>query len=256
MDAKKAYPVVFLPGAIMPAAPQYEPLLKVLDGTVEPVLKDLELYRDAAPPPDYSVDVEVQALRRVADDRHLHDFHLMAYSGGGAVALAFIATYPDRVRTLALSEPAVIPSPAWMRAEAAYYAEIQAAMALRPADQLREFTRLNLRPGVVPPPTPPGPPPPWMSLRPAGLRAINAAFHNTHLDLDSFRQYRRPVYLAVGSLTHAIEERKAKTLADLFSDFRLEVYEGRHHFDPPQRAEPERFARALRELWARGEPAA
>ena len=38
---------------------------------------------------------------------------------GGAVALAFTATYPDRVRTLALSEPAVIPSPAWMRQEAA-----------------------------------------------------------------------------------------------------------------------------------------
>ncbi len=253
MDTKKAYPALFLPGAIMPVAPQYEPLLKVLNGTVEPFLKDLELYRDVAPPLNYSLDMEVQALRLLADDWHLQDFHLVGYSGGGAVALAFTVTYPDRVRTLALSEPAVIPSPAWMRAEAAYYAEIKAAMALPPADQIREFTRLNLRPGVTPPPTPPGPPPAWMSLRPAGLRALNAAFYNTHLDLDSFRQYRRPVYLAIGSLTNAVEERKAKFLADLFPDFRLEVYEGRHHFDPPQRAEPERFARALRELWARGE---
>ncbi len=240
----------------MPAAPQYAPLLKALDGQVEPVLQDLEVYRQAAPPSDYSLETEVQALRHATDGRHLQDFHLVGYSGGGAVALAFTATYPDRVRTLALVEPAVIPSPAWLREEAAYYAEIQAAMALPPADQLREFTRLNLRPGVTPPPTPPGPPPPWMSLRPAGLRAMNSAFQNAHIDLNRFRQYHRPVYLAIGSLTHAIEQRKAKVMADLFSDFRLEVYEGRHHFDPPQRAEPERFARALTELWSRGEPAA
>jgi len=39
------------------------------------------------------------------------------------------------------------------------------------------------------------------------------------------------------------------------SDCRVDVYEGTHHFAPPQRLQPERFARALREPWARGKAA-
>jgi hypothetical protein len=39
--------------------------------------------------------------------------------------------------------------------------------------------------------------------------------------------------------------------ADGSSSCRLEVYEGRHHFDPPHRIEPERLAARLRELWER-----
>ncbi len=40
----------------------------------------------------------------------------------------------------------------------------------------------------------------------------------------------------------------AERLAGVFSDFRLEVFAARHHFDPPHRVEPERVA-ALRALW-------
>ena len=71
------------------------------------------------------------------------------------------------------------------------------------------------------------------------------------MDLDRLRHFQQPVHLAIGSLSNPIEERKAKTLSALFPAFRLEIYEGLHHFNPPHRAEPERFARALRELWAR-----
>ena len=52
------------------------------------------------------------------------------------------------------------------------------------------------------------------------------------------------------SLSHPRWERQAKRLAGLFPNIRVEVYEGRSHIDAPQRAEPVRFARALRELWA------
>ena len=250
MDPKKVNSVLFLPGALMPAAPQYEPLLKVLDGEVEPVLHDLEVYRHDAPPADYSLEVEIQALRRAAEERRMERFHLVAYSGGGAVALAFVAAYPDRVASLALTEPAAIPSQAWVREETAYVAEMKAVMALPQADQMREFTRLNLRPEAPLPPAPPGPPP-WMSKRPAGLRALALSFYGGSVDANRFREFRGPVYWAIGSLTHAVDERKAKFMVGLFRDLRVEIYEGRHHFDPPQRAEPERFARALRELWAR-----
>ncbi len=44
-------------------------------------------------------------------------------------------------------------------------------------------------------------------------------------------------------------------LAAVFPDFRLEVFYGRHHFDPPHRIEPERLAGMLREHWERAESA-
>jgi hypothetical protein len=45
----------------------------------------------------------------------------------------------------------------------------------------------------------------------------------------------------------------AARLARVFDDFTLEVFEERHHFDPPHRTEPERLARSLRALWQRAE---
>jgi hypothetical protein len=48
----------------------------------------------------------------------------------------------------------------------------------------------------------------------------------------------------------------AHRLAGVFSDFTLEVFENRHHFDPPHRVEPERLASSLRALWTRAEEAA
>jgi hypothetical protein len=94
-----------------------------------------------------------------------------------------------------------------------------------------------------------------MAKRPAGQEAISQAFNTYTLDQPRFRQFRGPVYYALGSLTNRFFEREAKTLAGLVSDFRLEEYEGRSHFDPPHRAEPERFARALHALWTRANAA-
>ncbi len=88
-----------------------------------------------------------------------------------------------------------------------------------------------------------------MAKQPAGLKALMGAFKAHDLNLADLRRFENPVYFALGSQTHSFEERMAEELGTLFPKFRCEVYEGRHHFDPPQRAEPERYARALRELW-------
>jgi hypothetical protein len=45
----------------------------------------------------------------------------------------------------------------------------------------------------------------------------------------------------------------AVRLASVFSDFTLDVFADRHHFDPPHRVEPTRLAAALRDLWSRAE---
>jgi pimeloyl-ACP methyl ester carboxylesterase len=255
MDTLPIRAVFFLPGGILPAAIQYNPLLNVLKDGIQPLLKDLEVYSSDKPAPGYDLSQEVEGLRQVADTKGYNSFHLVGYSGGGAVALAFAAAYPKRVKSLALSEPTVIPSQEWLQSENGYLRALDRVMLLNPNEQIQEFERLNLRLGVQPPPPPPGEPPAWMAKRPAGLMAMTQAFSSVNIDLKKFRKFHKPVYLAIGSLSNPIEVRKAETMASLFSDFRVEVYVGRHHFDPPQRAEPERFAKALVTLWKRAEQA-
>lgn len=243
--------VIFLPGGITPASIQYAPLLSALGGGVRPLLKDLEVYAGDQPDPDYSLAQEVESLRGSAEAAGFERFDLVAYSGGGAVALAFTATYPESVRSLALVEPAAIPAQEWLHQEAAYMQAVAQAMALPSDQQMAAFMRANLRSDVPLPPPPAGDPPSWMAKRPAGLRAMIRAFEQADYPYEHWRRFRKPVYLAVGELSNPVEERKALLLAGLFQDCQVELYHGIHHFNPPQRAEPERFARALTALWAR-----
>src|SRR6185437_332998 len=244
--------VVFVPGGILPADLSYGPLLAVLGPEITPLLKDPEVYAVETPPPDYGLATEVEAIRRVADEAGAGAFHLVGYSGGGAMALAFAARYPGRLRSVALVEPAWIGNGERTPAEEGYWAELERVMALPPVERMAAFMRANLPPDVAPPPAPPGPPPPWMARRPAGLEAMIHAFRDYDLDRAWFRQFQQPVYLALGDRSHPIEADKARTLDALFPALQSEVYVGRHHFDPPHRAEPERFARALHALWVRG----
>jgi len=116
------------------------------------------------------------------------------------------------------------------------------------------FMRLGLKPGVPLPAPPPGDPPPWMAKRPAGIAAIQRAFKRGHIDRDALRRFDRPVYFALGALSNPDQYGEiAKRLSGVFPDFELEVFEERHHFDPPHRIEPERLANSLKTLWRRAE---
>jgi hypothetical protein len=95
-----------------------------------------------------------------------------------------------------------------------------------------------------------------MATRPAGIRAFIRSFRSYDLDRESLRRFDRPVYYALGALSNPDQYGEiADRLSGVFHDFALEVYEDRHHFDPPHRAEPERLARSLRTLWDRATPA-
>ncbi len=243
--------VIFVPGGVTPASITYEPLLRVLQGRVEPVAKELELYSAEQPPAGYGLDLELDGLCRAADAAGFDRFHLVGYSGGGGVSLAFAARYPERLQSLALVEPAWIGNDNFTAQDRADWAELDRAMALPEEQQMGAFTRWHFREGVeLPKPqVPPGPPPSWMARRPAGLQALSRAFKSYQLDRERFRLMQKPVYYAVGSLSRPFFERNGRTLAGYFPDLRIEVYEGRSHFDPPHRAEPERFAQALRGIW-------
>jgi pimeloyl-ACP methyl ester carboxylesterase len=236
---------------VLPAEPAYASLLGVLGDCVQGVAKDLEVYATDAPPADYGLEHEVEGIRRAADAAGFDRFHLVGYSGGGASSLAFTAAYPERLASLALMEPAWAGNQR-TAPEATLWERFKALAPLPAADFLREFTRLQLAPGVEPPPPPEGPPPPWMASRPPGLRALVAAFDRATLDLDALRAFERPVYFALGGRSNPdYYERMAERLSRLFPDFTLERFEERHHFDPPHRVEPERLASSLLAHWGR-----
>jgi hypothetical protein len=91
-----------------------------------------------------------------------------------------------------------------------------------------------------------------MAKRPAGLQALMVSFERHRLDPDRLRRFRNPVYYALGALSNPnLYAKMAERAGKLFADFTLEVFQDRHHFDPPHRVEPERLARSLRALWER-----
>lgn len=247
--------VMFLPGGVLPAELAYSSLVEVLGGDADAVAKDLEVYATDEPPQDYTLDLEVAGVLREADRRGWDRFHLAGYSGGGAAALAFTARHPDRLLSLALLEPAWAGNWDLSPAERALWQEYERLLELPPEQFMEAFFRLGLKHGVEPPSPPSGDPPPWMAKRPAGLRAFMRTFKSYDLDRDALERFSPPVYFALGGLSNPDEYGEiAKRLDRVFSDFQLEVFEERHHFDPPHRIEPERLANSLKALWQRAEP--
>ena len=84
-----------------------EALLGELGDEVDARAKDLEMYAGSTvPPPGYSLETEVEGILRTAVDAGFETFHLVGYSAGGASSVAFASRYPERLRSLALMEPA------------------------------------------------------------------------------------------------------------------------------------------------------
>ena len=246
--------IVLLPGSVLPAEQAYGALIGALGSDADAVAKDLEVYATARPPDDYSLELEVDGVLRAADARGWERFHLVGYSGGGSAALAFAARHPDRLLSLALLEPAWAGNRDMSLAEQALWRDYERLEGLAPEQFMAAFMRLNLKAGVSPPPPPVGEAPPWMAKRPAGIGAFMRTFKTYDLDLEALRRFDRPVYYALGGLSNPDQFGEiGKRLAAVFPDFTLEVFDERHHFDPPHRIEPERLASSLRAVCQRAE---
>jgi len=236
----------------MPAALAYGALLAALGEEVDAIAKDLELYAGPEPPIGYTLEHEIDGVLRAANEAGFERFHLVGYSAGGASSLAFAARHPERLSSLALIEPAWMGNEGLSPEEQAVRREFDQIAALPPDRMMPAFVARQLAPGVEPPPPPPGSPPSWMATRPAGIRALTATFESSTLDLDRLRAFERPVYFALGGRSNPDHYgRMASRAREIFPDFTLDVFEERHHFDPPHRIEPDRTARALRAHRAR-----
>jgi pimeloyl-ACP methyl ester carboxylesterase len=248
-----AFQVVLLAGSVLPADLAYSGLVSALGPDVDAIAKDLEVYRQDAPPPDYSLDTEVVGIALEADVRGWDRFHLVGYSAGGAAALAFAARRPERLLSLALLEPAWAGDWGWSAKHRRLWEQYDELERLGPEQFMEAFMRLQVRTEVRLPAPPPGPQPPWMRKRPAGISAIMRTFASYDLDRDALAAFDRPVYFALGGLSNPDQYGElAERLGNVLPDFTLEVFAGRHHFDPPHRVEPDRLAGSLRVFWARG----
>jgi len=248
--------VLLLPGSVLPASVAYPSLIAELGPDVNAVAKELEVYAGPKPPPDYTLDTEVDGILREVKAQGWDRFHLVGYSGGGASVLAFTARHPDRVRSLALLEPAWAGN--WDDMTPAHldlWKEYDRLEQLPSEQFMAAFMRMGVRPEVVLPSPPPGEPPPWMALRPAGIAAFLNTFRTYDLDRGALARFDRPVYFALGGLSNPDEYGEiAERLGRTFPDFTLEEFPGRHHFDPPHRVDPRALSQSLRALWARAEP--
>lgn len=248
------YGANLLPGIVTPAEIAFGDLRKQLGDGAQVIAQELAVYDGDEPAPGYSLETEIGRVIETADAAGFDRFHLVGYSGGGAIAASFCAKHPDRLASLALMEPAWLGNDGISQEERRVRRAIDAAMKL-PSDQsMPEFVRLNLAPGTPPPPPPPGTTPSWMAKRPKGISAITGAFANYELDRSALRAFDRPVLFVLGRLSNpSLYGEIALRARKLFRNFRLEIFEERHHFDPPHRAEPERLAAILRDFWERAE---
>jgi pimeloyl-ACP methyl ester carboxylesterase len=246
-EAVMRYGVIFLPGIITPAADAYGALVDQL-GFADVRPTELAVYNDEEPAPGYGMADEFASLEKTAADAGFERFHLVGYSGGGAISAAYAAEHPDRLVSLTLMEAA------WLGNEGMSETVRRVRDLIVAAAGIAEFTKLQLAPGVSPAPPPSGDPPPWMAKRPAGIAAINRVFSTSEIAPDALRAFVKPTLYMLGSESNPdFRGEIAERARTLFPNFTLEVFAGRHHFDPPHRAEPQRVADLLREFWMNAE---
>ncbi len=179
-------------------------------------------------------------------------FHLVGYSGGGFISLAYAGTRRARLLSVGLFEPAMVPGQLTAE-EQSIMATLRAKLnGLTGPEFMSAFAREQVKPGVQLPPMS-WPLPPEMQNRPAGIAAMMRAFVAFEFDRATLRDSGFPVYLGYGDLSHEFEAVKAGILARAFGDIHIHRYPGIHHFVSPDQMYIPEHAKALEELWDRGE---
>lgn len=242
--------VICVPGSVAPAAQRYRPLLTAVGDQADLHLKELEVYREDAPGQGYAIEEELSAIDRLADSLRLDRFHLVGYSGGGFVSLAYAGTRPQRLLSLALFEAARIPGELTAR-EATFFNHLALALAgLDGQDFMSTFVREQVQPGVEAAP-PPMSVSPEMQKRPAGIATLLRAFEAFGFQRELLRNCSFPVYYAYGDLSHDEQAWKAGILAELFGDIHVKRLTGVHHFVPPDQIYTPDHVEALLQHWRR-----
>jgi len=236
---------------VTPADVTYRSFAAALGANAELRLKDLEGYA-AEFPIGYKLETEVHGIDRVATDAGWARFHLVGYSGGASVALAFAAARPEAVLSLALIEPVFVGNDAsWSDEYAGLLASIDDALRVPLEKRPASFFRALSAPGRMPPGQPSASQPDWLIPRSERQGWMWPHWRDPKLGPHRLMPVHRSVYVAVGGRSRAAFMEIARWLASTSLGTTVDVYDERSHFDPPHVADAERFAAAVYDNWER-----
>jgi pimeloyl-ACP methyl ester carboxylesterase len=243
-----ATPTLICLSAVPPVEWTYAGLERALNGDTTVVLKELEGYAEPFPSP-YRVHDEIQGIATAAGSRGVERFHLLGFSISASIALVAALSMAERIESLTLVEPVWIGGLDGDAAEAECMTRLDRVMALPPLDRWAALRDAVSAPGTDLSIPAGNRAPEWTRHRPARFPAIWQALRTERIEEENLRAFRPKVYLPVGGQSHPWFRRAAQTLHALFPSATMEIYEKCTHLDPPHRREPERFARALAQLW-------
>lgn len=90
----------------------FEPILEYLDKNIEPVLFDLPGFGDVPLEKPYTLEDYLKFLEKKVEDeinkKNFKNFYLLGHSFGGAVALLYALSHPQKIKALILYNPAII----------------------------------------------------------------------------------------------------------------------------------------------------
>ncbi|MDA0799043.1 MAG: hypothetical protein O2826_06295 [Chloroflexi bacterium] len=245
---------VFLIGGAGPVAPrEFAALIAALGPVRQVVPLDMLVFHGGPPEPGFSLDTETNALLRSMDEIGADGAHIVGYSGGAAVALAFACDHPGRVASLTLEEPAWIGSDGATVLEERFWGDLTAAMELQPYEALLGFRDLMVQPQVSASLPAVAADAPWIRSLVEGVRVSIGAFAGAEVDWATLQRSPFPIYAVVGSLSNPVFELRSRRLAERLPRATVEVFEGLHHVVPPHRAAAEELAARLQAMWAQAE---
>jgi pimeloyl-ACP methyl ester carboxylesterase len=216
---------------------------EILRGRAEIAPKGLEIWKSEVPV-DYSIALEVDAVRSLAEHRGWAAYHLVGFSAGATVVLAAVLRGRMPVRSLTVIEPATIGDDEWSADEVLWRRRIAQIFALSPAAIQPAFRAQMLRSGAAPPP-----PPPTEGSQHERSLLLEEALRNTGFSSDELKSISQPVLVVTGGVSHPRFTAVARRLGEVLPDPRLIEFPTCSHLRSPQRHEPQALSGALVDLW-------
>ena len=242
--------VICVPGGVAPAAQRYAPLEAAITGRARLFPNDLEVYREDQPPAGYAIEAELAALDQLADSLRLDRFHLVGYSGGGYVSLAYAGTRPHRLLSLAVFEPAMVTgdlTPAeqdFWNALQSQLAGLDGAAFSRPlcARRSRRECRSPSAASFA-----------RDEQKTGGSGGAKSSVSGLSIRPRPLREVMFPAYYGYGDESHSEQAVKAGILAQPLPDLHVQRFSHVHHFVAPEQIYSLDHVEALQTLWSRGE---
>jgi pimeloyl-ACP methyl ester carboxylesterase len=231
-----------------PAERSVELVARVLDGRAEIVPKALEVWADG-PLASYTLDEEVDAVRRVAEGRGWSRFHIVGFSAGATVALICARVMPSSVATIAVIEPATIGDDDWGSGEVDWRARMRAIFELSPPRRQIAFRRAVMHPDEA---VPPLPPPSSESFEQGKL--LESALATTGYASSDWAVLTQPLLVVTCGRSHPRFAEVSARLAEVVPNASAATFPSLSHLESPQRHDPERLSALLVDLWSQKDP--